>query len=130
MDDGDTYPLLELEGNGEFAPINVRLVLPGTAEHARESESLDSLFGGPHGRSPKPRGAFIEFYDRSGASTPYGHRICGYFLETLLESRQVDEGEGLDLDGGVDAWALTPEAVADALTWAEMTAEEAGHPEQ
>ena len=128
--DGDIYPLLELDDNGDFAPMNVRLVLPGTAEHRSESELLDSSIGGPHGRSPKPRGALIEFYDRSGASTPYGHRICGYWLENLLESREVDEGEGLDLDGGVGAWALTPEALGDVLTWAEMTAGAAGHPEQ
>ena len=128
--DGDIYPLLELEDNGDFVPMNVRLVLPGTAEHRSESELLDSIIGGPHGRRSKPRGAFIEFYDRSGASTPYGHRICGYWLETLLESREVDEGEGLDLDGGVGAWALTPGALVDVLAWAELTAEAAGHPEQ
>jgi len=127
---GDIYPLLELEDNGDFVPMNVRLVLPGTAEHRSESELLDSSIGGPHGRSSKPRGAFIEFYDRSGASTPYGHRICGYWLESLLESREVDEGEGLDLVGGVGAWALTPEALVDVLAWAEMSAEAAGHPEQ
>jgi len=127
---GDIYPFLKLEDNGDFAPMNVRLVLPGTAEHKKESELLDSVTGGPHGRSSWRRGAFIEFYDRSGASTPYGHRICGYWLETVLESRKVDQGEGLDLDGGVGAWALTPEALVEALTWAELMAQTSGHPEQ
>jgi hypothetical protein len=115
----DTYPMVELQDNGDFAKINVRLVLPGTAEHRRESEFLDSVIGGPHSRRGKSRGAFIEFYDRDGASTPYGHRICGYFLETLLESRDVYEANGLNLHGGVDAWTLTPEAFSETIRWAE-----------
>lgn len=43
----------------------------------------------------------------------YGEFTCGrYYVSTLLEG--VNSGRGLDLNGGVDVWKLTPAQMSEA----------------
>lgn len=94
------HSVLAITDNGEYAPVNVRLVLPGTAEHERLS------FGGSQ--------PVVEFFDMTSTATVYGQRICSYTLDSLAEG-----SGGLNLFMSEPSWKLTAEARARAVEWAQ-----------
>lgn len=58
----------------------------------------------------------IEFYDQTYAGDPrFGERgqfVANYYLSTL---REPNARRGIDLSGGVPAWRITAENLADVL---------------
>ncbi|MGY1631864.1 hypothetical protein ACI784_09190 [Geodermatophilus sp. SYSU D01186] len=92
----DEY-VFEVPDNGEFAPLNARIV-----------------------PSVRP---MIEFYDRRRSVTPFGQRICSYYVETFLGGRSYESYAGLDLHMGSPSWKLAPEARHAVTRWAREVLE-------
>lgn len=71
----------------------------------------------------------IEFYDarygkgfvgeewHEGPDGFVGQFISRYYIETLINGQH--EQHGLNLDGGIPDWSLTPETCAKVLSWAQ-----------
>ena len=55
----------------------------------------------------------IEFYDQTYMTEtsfqPHGQMMASYYLSTFLE---IEDGQGLNLHGGVPGWKLSAEDVA------------------
>lgn len=98
-----TPDYLSLPDNYPFAPLNVRIVMPG--ESYGRSDGLVNDYDEP----------LVEFYDSRFHETEQGQFISRYHLSSIT-GREV----GLDLDGGIDDWAVTADNVALATTWATI----------
>lgn len=56
----------------------------------------------------------VEFYDSRHPHTEHGQFVSRYYLHTLLE-RELNQG--INLDGGVEAWKINGEAMNAVATW-------------
>jgi hypothetical protein len=92
----DEY-VFEVPDNAGFAPLNARIV-----------------------PSHRP---MIEFYDRRYPQTPFGQRICSYYVESFLGDRSYEDLAGLDLHMGSPSWKLAPEARHAVTRWAREVLE-------
>lgn len=104
----DGEPVLDLVANGPYAPITVRMVMPG------ETYGLNQALINDKG---KP---LVEFYDARYPHTAYGQFVSRYYLSTLTHHMHDEQYKtrGLDLEGSIDAWTMTPECTAAAIQWA------------
>ena len=57
----------------------------------------------------------IEFYDPRYDFTPLGQFVSRYYLSTLEDDREVLCERGLCLDGGVPAWNVSGQQMAEIL---------------
>lgn len=87
------------------APLNVVLYPKGTPI----PKSRDEAYIAPSN--------LIFFYDARFAHDIFGQIISQYYADTIMSS--LARGDGIDLDGGTDAWTLLPQfsrALAALLT--------------
>jgi len=99
-----TGGVLSLDDNGEFAPINVRVVHPGDAYGLNNVLTNDGE-------------AMVEFYDARYPHTEYGQFVSRYRLSTLNERAP---GIGLDLDGAYRDWSVTGDNCDTAIAFATV----------
>lgn len=60
----------------------------------------------------------VEFYDQTHMFTPYGQFVSRYYVDTLLGRDGLGGATGgLILDGGVEAWRISPEGMAQVREW-------------
>ena len=62
----------------------------------------------------------IEFYDTNRTDDEEwkrGHFVARYYVETLFDDEWDLQNQGLQLDGGVENWYVTPQAMARILCW-------------
>ena len=78
----------------EVTPFRVRLVMNG------ESYGKDDCLT-HEGSEP-----LVEFFDKRFPHTPNGQFVSRYYLETVVKM-----SNGLNLDGGVDAWKVSKEGI-------------------
>lgn len=94
---------LALTDNDTFAPLNVRMVFPGD-KYGRDDVLTHN------GDEP-----LVEFYDARYPFTEHGQFVSRYYLSTLKEG----PARGLNLDGGIPAWSVTPENMVEVLDWTD-----------
>ena len=78
----------------EITPFRIRVVMSG------ESYGKDDCL--THERSEP----LVEFFDKRFPHTPNGQFVSRYYLETVVKM-----SNGLNLDGGVDAWKVSKEGI-------------------
>lgn len=103
-----TGGVLSLADNGDYAPLNVRVVHPGDAYGLDDVLTNDGE-------------AMVEFYDARYPHTEHGQFISRYYLSTLNERAP---GTGLDLDGGIPDWSVTGDNCDTAIAFATVEVEE------
>jgi len=96
--------MLSLDDNGDYAPINVRVVHPGDAY------GLDDVL-------INDGEAMVEFYDARYPHTEHGQFVSRYRLSTLNGHAP---GTGIDLDGGVPDWSVTGDNCDTAIAFANV----------
>ncbi len=78
----------------EITPFRIRVVMSG------ESYGRDDCLT-HEGSEP-----LVEFFDKRFPHTPNGQFVSRYYLETVVKI-----SDGLNLDGGVDAWKVSKEGI-------------------
>jgi hypothetical protein len=99
-----TGGVLSLDDNGDYAPLNVRVVHPG------DSYGLDDVL-------TNDGEALVEFYDARYPHTEHGQFVSRYRLSTLNGHAP---GTGIDLDGGVPDWSVTGDNCDTAIAFATV----------
>ncbi len=97
-----TGGVLSLADNGDYAPLNVRVVHPGDAY------GLDNVL-------TNDGEAMVEFYDARYPHTEHGQFVGRYTLSTLNGHAP---GTGIDLDGGIPDWSVTGDNCDTAIAFA------------
>ncbi len=97
-----TGGVLSLADNGDYAPLNVRVVHPGDAYGLDDVLTNDGE-------------AMVEFYDARYPHTEHGQFVSRYRLSTL---NGHDPGTGIDLDGGIPDWSVTGDNCDTAIAFA------------
>ena len=105
--------------NDQGRKFNVRIVRKGDAYGLRDCLTHDD---------DKP---LVEFYDATVNPARFGERgqfVSRYYVDTLTGrdglGRDLRDGGGLSLCGGVPVWTLDDEAAAQAVEWAAMQTDE------
>lgn len=64
----------------------------------------------------------VEFYDSRYPHTQYGQFVSRYYISTILsqDSRGGQYSNGLCLDGGVPAWNVSAEDMAQVITFLKV----------
>ena len=78
----------------EITPFRIRVVMSG--ENYGRDDCLTH-----EGSEP-----LVEFFDKRFPHTPNGQFVSRYYLETVVKI-----SDGLNLDGGVDAWKVSKEGI-------------------
>ena len=78
----------------EITPFRIRVVMSG------ENYGRDDCLN--HEKSEP----LVEFFDKRFPHTPNGQFVSRYYLETIMNI-----SDGLNLDGGVDAWKVSKEGI-------------------
>jgi hypothetical protein len=70
-------------------------------------------------RLPNDKAPMVEFYDNRYPHTDYGQFVSRYYISTILsqDSRGGEYSNGLCLDGGVPAWQVSAEDMAQVITF-------------
>ncbi len=97
--------VLSLADNGDYAPLNVRVVHPGDAY------GLDDVLTNDGDE------AMVEFYDARYPHTEHGQFVSRYNLSTLNGHAP---GTGIDLDGGIPDWSVTGDNCDTAIAFANV----------
>ena len=79
----------------EITPFRIRVVMSG--ENYGRDDCLTH-----EGSEP-----LVEFFDKRFPHTPNGQFVSRYYLETIMNI-----SDGLNLDGGVDAWKVSKEGIS------------------
>ena len=91
-----------IQGNATNPAYCVRIVCEG------DRYGLDNCLR--HSGNP-----MVEFYDTRYSFTPYGQFVSRYYVDTLKHDRNALERWGLDLDGGVPDWKVSPDAMREVF---------------
>lgn len=117
--------------NGHGRPMIARLLSPGDP-YGRDGCLTWGADLGTGIQDPVSKAEFqeefgkkpgVEFYDATHKADPrfgpLGQFVSRYYLNTLVDDRDVLTQRGLCLDGGVPEWGIQGEAFAKVLAWAE-----------
>jgi hypothetical protein len=104
--------------------LGVLDILPANGVPFRVLLILDPEKGPSRSRGRDQRwGPTVEFHDRryarednnyDPAYSAHGQYVGSYYADTLLDH---EAAYGLNLDGGVDAWSIDAETLAEVMGW-------------